>query len=270
MAFEGTARFYAEGRSWYSHELPAVLERELNLDGEGTLLDVGCGPGILTIPLAPLFARAVGLDPSPDMLTEAERQAQLAGIATRIDWFLRRAEDIESFALDRLRVATFGQSFHRTDREAVAEAIYERLEPGGAMVLVVHAVAGRERPCGPEGVPSIPHERVLDVVEEYTGARHSLPGHCAGPVVDGFEAALGRTRFGQPRVVYAPGRPDVIRTIDSVTAGYLALSWVAAHVLGDRLDSFRDDVRRVLEAESADGRFWDWPGDTEIYIAEKR
>lgn len=55
MAFEGTARFYAEGRSWYSHDLPAVLERELGLDGTGMLLDVGCGPGILTIPLAPRF-----------------------------------------------------------------------------------------------------------------------------------------------------------------------------------------------------------------------
>ena len=166
-------------------------------------------------------------------------------------------------------MATFGRSFHRTDREAAVEAIYDPLEPRGAIGLVVHAVTGRERPRAPEGVPPIPHQRILDVIEECTGLRHSLPGHGAEPVVDGFEAALGRTRFGQPRVAYAPGRPDVIRTIDSVTAGYLALSRVAAHVLGDRLDSFRNDVRRVLEAESADGRFWDWPGDTEIYIAQK-
>jgi len=36
--------------------------------GHGRLLDVGCGPGSLTLLLAPLFDQAVGLDPDPDML----------------------------------------------------------------------------------------------------------------------------------------------------------------------------------------------------------
>ena len=31
-------------------------------------VDVGCGPGILTVPLAQLFEGVVGLDPAPAMI----------------------------------------------------------------------------------------------------------------------------------------------------------------------------------------------------------
>jgi SAM-dependent methyltransferase len=47
----------------YSPELEAVLTQKTGLDGTCRLLDAGCGPGVLTIRLAQLFERAVGLDP---------------------------------------------------------------------------------------------------------------------------------------------------------------------------------------------------------------
>ena len=39
------------------------LAEILALDGRGRLLDVGCGPGVLTLVLSPFFAEAVGVDP---------------------------------------------------------------------------------------------------------------------------------------------------------------------------------------------------------------
>ena len=59
----GSAAHYRYGRPAYSPELEAVLTQETGLDGNGRLLDVGCGPGVLTIRLAHLFTQAVGLDP---------------------------------------------------------------------------------------------------------------------------------------------------------------------------------------------------------------
>ena len=56
-------------------QLEAVLTQEAGLDGTGRLLDVGCGPGVLTVRLAPLFDQAVGLDPDADMLAEGSRAA---------------------------------------------------------------------------------------------------------------------------------------------------------------------------------------------------
>lgn len=42
-----------------------------SVDGSGRLLDVGCGPGSLTLLLAPHFAQAFGIDPDAGMLSEA-------------------------------------------------------------------------------------------------------------------------------------------------------------------------------------------------------
>jgi len=71
----GSAAHYRYGRPAYSPELEAVLTQEAGLDGTGRLLDAGCGPGVLTIRLAHLFAQAVGLDPDAGMLAEGCRAA---------------------------------------------------------------------------------------------------------------------------------------------------------------------------------------------------
>ena len=78
--FEGAAAHYRYGRPPYSPELEAVLTEELGLDGSGRLLDGGCGPGILTLRLAPLFEEAIGFDPEPGMLAEGRRVAGEQGI----------------------------------------------------------------------------------------------------------------------------------------------------------------------------------------------
>lgn len=69
--YAGSAPFNAVGRIAYPVELVDVLVDALALDGAGRLLDVGWGPGSLTLLLAPHFAEAVGVDPDTDMLAEA-------------------------------------------------------------------------------------------------------------------------------------------------------------------------------------------------------
>jgi SAM-dependent methyltransferase len=64
----GSAAHYRYCRPAYSPELEAVLTQEAGLDGNGRLLDAGCGPGVLTVRLAHLFGQAVGLDPDAGML----------------------------------------------------------------------------------------------------------------------------------------------------------------------------------------------------------
>jgi SAM-dependent methyltransferase len=266
--YRGSAPYYAPGRPPYSRELVATLTDEVGLDGSGRLLDVGCGPGILTVELAPSFDEAIGLDPDTDMLAEGGRRARRAGI-DNIDWVQALAEDIPELDLGTFRLVTFGQSFQWTDQVPVAEAVYDLLQPGGALALVVNTVDGRPEPKGP-GYPPIPHEEIREIIRRYLGPRRRAGQGYRPDTYERYEDALARTRFGKPRVVFAPGRPDVVRDVDSVLAGYLSMSYSAPHLFGDQLDAFEADVRALLTARSPTGLFWDWPGDTEILLAHKQ
>src|SRR5262245_57661622 len=89
--YRGSAAYYARGRPPYSRSLASMLATELRLDGLGRLLDVGCGPGALTIELAGLFDEAIGLDPDADMLAAA---AERAIASNNIRWIQALAEDL--------------------------------------------------------------------------------------------------------------------------------------------------------------------------------
>jgi SAM-dependent methyltransferase len=265
--YQGAAAHYALGRPPYSALLVATLETELGLDGSGRLLDVGCGPGSLTVELAESFDEAIGLDPDGDMLAEGMRRARDAGIEN-VRWVRAVAEDIPQLDLGTFRLVTFGQSFQWTDRERVGEAVYDIVDPGGALALVVHAHEGRPVPRGP-GYPLIPHDEIHELIRRYLGPRRRAGKGFRVEPPDRYEDALARTRFGAPRSVFAPGRPDIIRDADSVVAGFFSMSFAAPHLFGDRRDAFEVELRALLAAESPSGLFWDWPGDTEIMLARK-
>jgi SAM-dependent methyltransferase len=262
--FEGAAAHYRYGRPPYSPQLEEVLAEELDLDGTGRLLDGGCGPGILTVRLAYLFDEAVGLDPDAAMLAEGKRVARERGIEN-IRWVQALAEDLPEAAPGPYRLVTFGSSFHWTDEARVAEAVYDMLETGGALALIVNTVKDRPEPPSP-GPPPIPHEEIGAVVQKYLGSARRA-GQGLSPLREHrFEDVLVRTRFGEPRPIFVPGIPDLLRDSESVLSGYLSLSSSAPHLFGDRLEDFAGEVRALLADRSPEGLFWDWPGDTEVVL----
>jgi SAM-dependent methyltransferase len=266
--YDGAAVHYRCGRPAYSAGLEALLAAELGLDGSGRLLDVGCGPGILTVRLAHLFDEAVGLDPDPGMIAEGRRAAGERGIAN-IAWVQALAEDLPGAAPGPYRLVTFGQSFWWTDEVRVAEAVYDLLEPGGALVQIMHQADGRDVPPSP-GPPPIPHAQIEALVEKYLGStRRAGQGAARARTHSADEDAMARTRFGVPSVMFVPGIPDLVRDAESVLSGYFSMSWSAPHLFGDRAEAFATDVRGLLRARSPEGVFWDWPGDTKVIIARK-
>jgi SAM-dependent methyltransferase len=265
--YEGAAAHYRYGRPQYSPQLEPVLAEEAGLDGLGRLLDGGCGPGILTVRLAPLFEEVVGLDPDADMLTEGRRAARENGL-TNIRWVQAVAEDLPAAAPGPYRLITFGQSFHWTDEERVAEAVYDMLEPGGSLALIVHTVTGRPQPPSP-GLPPIPHEEIRTVVTRHLGSTRRAGQGITAPREHTFQDVLVRTRFGAPRVLFVPGVPDLVRDSESVLAGYFSFATSAPHLFPDGGEAFAQDVRALLAARSPKGLFWDWPGDTEVVLARK-
>jgi SAM-dependent methyltransferase len=265
--YNGAAVHYRQGRPAYSPQLEAVVAGELGLNGSGRLLDGGCGPGILTVRFAYLFEEAVGLDPDAAMLAEGRRLGEELGIAN-IRWVQARAEDLPAAAPGPYRLITFGQSFHWTDEARVAEVVYDMLEPGGALALIVHTVEGRPVPPSP-GPQPIPHAEIKVLVEKYLGSARRAGQGIAPVRTHRFEDVLVRTRFGAPRSIFAPGIPNLLRTSESVLSGYLSMSSSAPHLFGERVEDFADEVRELLTSRSPEGIFWDWPGDTEVILAQK-
>jgi cyclopropane fatty-acyl-phospholipid synthase-like methyltransferase len=73
--FAGSAHYYEQGRLPNAPGLTEAFEKALGLNGRGRLLDVGCGPGTVTLRLASLFEEVVGLDADAGMIEEARRLA---------------------------------------------------------------------------------------------------------------------------------------------------------------------------------------------------
>jgi hypothetical protein len=142
--------------------------------------------------------------------------------------------------------------------------------PGGAVILISHnADDGRPRSPGPRH-PEVPRAAVQELILDYLGdsTRHYLATWNQGQPAR-FEDTLSQTRFGGSRTVYVPGRPDLIKDIDTVVASYFSLSYAAPRWFGNRRGDFESDLRQLLREYSPDGLFWDWPGDTELVIAMK-
>lgn len=253
------AAHYLRGRPPYSRQVPDVLWAELGLDGTGALIDVGCGPGSLTVELASLFETVIGIDPESAMLAEARRHA--ADHDVNVTWIEARAEDLATLALPAPRLVTFGQSIHWTDRQPVLAQVYELLQPGGAVALIAPAIEHGTPPVDPPA-PPIPHDQIESLIGRYLD-------WTPGPRKDTYETSLEQSPFGRSHVAYAPGRPDIVRTSDEVVSGYLSMSFAAPDRFGDRLDDFVTDLKTLLSEASPAGLFHDWPGDTTIIWAAK-
>ncbi len=257
--YRGSAAHYARGRVPYTRELVDRLVAELALDGRGRLLDVGCGPGSLTLLLAPWFEHATGLDADAGMLAEAARQAAAAGI-TDVEWLHLRAEDIPPDA-GPFRAVTLAQSFHWMDRPHVARLLRTVLTGDGALVHV-HATTH----TGVDGDLPLPHPRpprreIDDLVKRFLGPRRRAgQGSLPGASID--EADRGRTEaeayraagLGGPTRIEVPGRV-VTRSADDVVASVFSLSSAAPHLFGDRLPDFEAALRELLAGTGADGHF---------------
>jgi SAM-dependent methyltransferase len=251
--YAGSAPYYARGRVPYPPQLAEQLVQALPLDGSGVLLDVGCGPGSLTLLLAPHVGRAVGVDADPDMLAEASRLAREQQVRN-VSWRALRAEELPA-DLPRPRWVTFAQSFHWMDRPRVATAVRRMLLPDGA---VVHVGATTHRGVdgdAPLPHPRPPHQQVQQLVQRYLGPQRRagqgvLPTGTAGGEDEVYRAA----GFTGPERLEVAGRV-VERTAEQVAAAVYSLSSSAPHLFGDRLDAFDAELRELLAGAGDDGRF---------------
>ncbi|MCE7047504.1 class I SAM-dependent methyltransferase [Streptomyces purpurascens] len=266
--FSGTAAYYERGRLPYAAGLADALAEELRLDGQGRLLDVGCGPGTIALSLAHLFGEIVGVDPDSGMIAEAGRGAAGRGVGAKTRWVRARAEDLPA-GLGTFAVATFGQSFHWMDRDLVAATVRDMLRPGGALV---HIADLKTEPRTVDGMPhpALPYTGVDDLVKRYLGpVRRAGRGVLAHGTPGAEDEVFARAGFSGPRRLVVPGGQVLERTFDDVVAWVFSMSFSAPHLFEGRRDDFEADLRLLLREASPSGRFSERAPSTEVFVWRK-
>lgn len=98
-----------------------------------TLVDIGCGGGVLSEPLARLGAQVTGLDPAPTNIAVARGHAEAGGLS--IDY---RQQTIEALVAEGARydiVLAMEVVEHVADVEAFVSACCAAVKPGGLLVM---------------------------------------------------------------------------------------------------------------------------------------
>jgi ubiquinone/menaquinone biosynthesis C-methylase UbiE len=265
--YQGSAPYYVQGRPPYAPGLAGCLKEALALDGTGRLLDVGCGPGVVTLLLADLFEEAVGVDPDAEMLAEAERRANAAGV-TGIRWVQARAEELP-LNLGTFRVASFAQSFHWMDRDRVAAIVYRMLESSGALVHISDLKEPRQN-LAELPHPTPPYAAITQLVQRFLGpVPRAGQGVLRYGSASGEAAILSAAGFRDPERFVIPATEPFIRSTDDVIAWAYSLSSSAPHLFGERLREFETELRSLLRDASPDGWFADQPLGTELFVWRK-
>jgi ubiquinone/menaquinone biosynthesis C-methylase UbiE len=253
--FVGTARFYDHFRAPYAPAAFDFIVAAYDLNERMRVLDLGCGPGTIAIPLSNRVAEVVAVDPDADMISEGRRLAASRG-RRNIHWRRSSAEDI-SPDVGPFRAATIGQAFHWMDRDEVLRKLAILVADGGGLALVN---PGKRRPQ--ESWEPIAGQ----VVAKFLGPRTRHPA--SNPQEPEHEPALRRSEYF---CEFAPHEfPGTItRDINSIIGCVYSTSSSARPLFGDHAGAFEAELSEALLRLNPAGVFNEQV-ETEVVIAPRK
>jgi len=220
--FRGTAPYYVRYRPGYPPDLLEELGVAAGLDRTSRLLDLGCGPGTIAVPLAPFVREVLAVDSEPEMLAELRRIAPPNVVALHA-----RAEDVDA-TWGMFRLATIGRALHWFDGELVLSRLVG-LTPAVALL-------------GDSLDQSEALTAVLEVARELLGERPPmrLPGIR-------YEQALAGSAFSLVDELWA--MVDRTWTVDQLIGFAYSTSFASPVRIGDRRDEFEATMRARLKPQ---------------------
>ncbi|MEV6810790.1 methyltransferase domain-containing protein [Micromonospora sp. NPDC051296] len=140
LGFGGeVAEFYQRYRRGYP---PAVFDALADaLTPDDTVIDLGCGTGQLTLPIAARVRAVVGVDPEPDMLVLARRAARAQQV-DNISWLLGADVDVPALGAllggGTVGAVTIGQALHWMDHDTLLPRLAPLFRKGGGVAVVTN------------------------------------------------------------------------------------------------------------------------------------
>jgi SAM-dependent methyltransferase len=130
--FRHAAAHYLTGRPAYAPALIRRVAQTCGLDGSQRMLDIGCGPGQLSLAFSTWVDRVLAIDPEPAMLEVATELG--AGVAPNIEYRQGSSYDL-SPELGRFQFVAIGRAFHWMDRLDTLARLDGMLDNGSAIAL---------------------------------------------------------------------------------------------------------------------------------------
>ena len=132
--FAAVARNYAVSKVHAQGEdLPVILQLAL-LSGQERVLDAGCGPGPVTLKLAPHTKTVTSVDFTPSMLGVAKESVAAQNLLN-VEFQLSSLEDFAAPAASFDRIVTRYSAHHWPDPLKVLHRFRKTISPGGFLLL---------------------------------------------------------------------------------------------------------------------------------------
>jgi SAM-dependent methyltransferase len=247
--FEGTARYYARFRPKYPKAAFAFLAERFGLDARARVLDLGCGTGDASLPLAPLVGEIVAMDPDPGMITVGRELAAVSGL-TNVMWMNAGSNDL-SPALGVFRLVCMGKSFHWMDRDRVLRDLYGLVEDSGGIALLGPAHGLILQGVGPPLAREPWWIVAEDLLVKYIGARPRHPR--SNPQEPRHEPALLRSRFAIAE--YHEFETELALAPEDIAGHLYSMSGNVRQRLGARIEAFEAELADALRSLTPDARF---------------
>ncbi|HVM99810.1 MAG TPA: class I SAM-dependent methyltransferase [Caulobacteraceae bacterium] len=241
-AFAGAAEDYLRYRPPYPAALVECLVGEAAAGPHARAIDLACGPGRLTIDLAPRFGEVWAVDLEPEMIAVARAEAARRGLAN-VRWSVGRAEELEAPA-SAFSLITVGEAFHRLDRPLTLGAAMRWLAPGG-----VFATLGAQTFLEGEAR----WRRVLAGIAERWIAEAAAPAPAHATFVERQQALFAGAGFTDFRAREFEAAHEW--TLEGLLGFLRSTSVLSRHALGERHTAFEDEVSAALLAADPSGRY---------------
>ena len=237
--FDSTEKYYANYRPDYGEKAIEYLAQRFELDKSARVLDLGCGAGQITVPLAAHVGEVVGMDPNETMLDHARQRAESAG-QENIEWVLGSDSDLMERAtpLGPFRLTTMGRSFHWMDQRATLDHLRSMTEPGGGVALL------NDPEWFTRGGAKW-QDTVYEIADRYLEDLPERIGPGEVEYEDPWDEMLAERGFADVTVDFVEIEREW--TVDSIVGYVFSLSYCSPGVFGDDRQAFEADVRAALE-----------------------
>jgi SAM-dependent methyltransferase len=255
--FAGTAVFYAQYRPGYPVAVYDFISEMAGLDDRNSsMLDLGCGPGVIALALADRVHSVVGVDPDRGMLEQAELARRESG-AHNVRWICSTAEDFDDEP-GTYDLITIGSAFHWMDRAVLAERMHQLLRPGGVLALLGNPTPLMDIREG-KGVG----DAIRRVQDRWLGPeqRPALPQD-----FERHEDVVSTSSFGYASIYYFPSRQWW--NVDHLIGFLQSTSWRPDQVLGNRFRVFVEELRSAIREVEPSGE-WIERHDVELIVARR-